>query len=177
MTILSKNQGYTIIELLIALNIAMIIISLSATLYYVYTTYTTGLVRITENQQYALRSLEYIHSVLDKSERFTVRYENEILTFVPDGEMEIIISSESILRDDIAVITGVEEISIITASRNGVTYNTELPVNGLSDYRQYDVKSEDVSLITISITIGGKKYTMSYHPRDIANRRFRNITG
>jgi type II secretory pathway pseudopilin PulG len=177
MLIINRNHGYTIVELLIALNISMILITISATLFYVYTTYTQRFLDVIENQQYTLQSLEHINLLLDKSERFKIMYDDEKLTILSDTKGKIVITESSIVRNEVIMVTGYEEISISVGQRDDRMHSTFFPKSYSSDQRRYEIESENVSFITISISIGGKKYSINHHPRNIANRRFKNIRG
>jgi hypothetical protein len=175
---MNKNErGYTIVELLVALNIAMIVISVSAALYYGYNTYRGRIYNIIEKQQYTMRSLEYIHSVLDKSEKYTIRYVDQVFTIIPADCGEIIIDGNSINRNDVVMINELSEVSVIIADRNNQRYHLDLDVSGKLDSRQIEINSVNILSITISIKEGSKKYIVNHHPRNIANRRFKNITG
>jgi type II secretory pathway pseudopilin PulG len=169
------NNGYTIVELIVVMNITMTVIALGLMLYSAYTTYTRNVLFTIEKQQRMVRSLEYIHSVVDKSERFSIRNNGLGIEIASEGK-HIAIIHNAITINGIAWIDDIAVHSADVADRDGTIFNIGDAYGDMPGMQKHEFASPDIKYLRMELSVGGKPYKYEYRPRQVSDRMFRNIT-
>lgn len=176
-----KNDGFTLVEVLVALNIAFIGLAIIVGAYLVISKTVSVSIKNSEKNNNAMELLYNIKNTLDKSEKFDVSFSADSIKIKCFNGKSIKLWKTGLMMDTIFYISDLKEVKVrITTIDSNIFQLPEdqsklpnLEYNSEDGY--FLLASASISGISIDIQPDTKKYSFTYKMPDISVMRFHNI--
>ncbi len=177
MKILKENNGFTIIETLVAINLMFITITFIFS-FFVFAQNFTGTLSRNYTDKYIIQSLfSKIDLTLRKSDQFTVSFNNKFIHIVTNDVDSIIISKESINLSNYISVPVHENITVRldmfsndqVMFENGVITDMQTSLGGNV------LNSIKIRSIDIKLDINGRRYQYEVITPAFSVKRFKNL--
>ena len=174
MNLLKRNNGFTLIEIIVAINIAFIAITLIITIYIILNKVYISSAKKIEEKYFLTFSLNNLNELLRKEKYFTILIKKDTMKIdVTTKEVAVFTTKEVIIKDFVQIIDLTEySINIILFDK------TELVVNNknipLVNTQQL-ISSTEIEKINIVLIKNCISYRSFFRTPLVSYKRFTNI--
>lgn len=179
MKLLRQNNGFTLIETLVAINLSFIAIGFIFSFYLFAQRFTETLSRNFTDKYLIQNFFNKTIGMLKGADYFEIINNNGAISIVTDGLDSILISANSMSLKNILNITELEKpvITLKLFSDKELILQPEITQNNLSRINgsDYPLQSSKIKCIRFEITKKDKMYSYEYFTPAYAINRFINI--
>lgn len=175
---LSDNKGFTLVEILVAINLAFITITLILSFYLFSSRFFFSTVKKMEESSHVNSFMINFERLLEKSESYEFLVQNDSAYFIFDDSRRIVFSSGgiSLYRDRIIAppdkyflsITG-DSLSSVSSDNGKISYE-----GSIGDGSGIRLISGKIRNIRLRITTLRGAYELNYSPAEISSEKFIN---
>jgi hypothetical protein len=172
------DSGFTLIEVLVGINITLITITIIVSFYLFssksITSFSSGTVARNELSTCLQKTLELVES----AEYFEIRYNNNSCNIIASASDSIKINSRSLSVKDVYRIEDISDIDLKVLFNDGHEIVFRIVENlSPANTREAEnvISSGDLARIVISFVKNKNKYSIHCTLPGIADRRFKNI--
>jgi hypothetical protein len=172
------RNGFTLMELLVGINISFIVITLMVSVYLFLFKFMLSTSRNVEAKINITSGMERLVSELYKSESFELRLDGDSVSVVTDNNRQIIFEPDSISLNDICLITGVENYEINVLLVNGDSkyiVDGKLAGERIFGEEMIAVPSHDIRRLNLAVKYKDHVYRAEYFTPGISTKMFTNI--
>ncbi|MGD8782587.1 MAG: hypothetical protein PVH88_26970 [Ignavibacteria bacterium] len=172
----NREEGYTLVEILVGINLSFILISLLISTYLFASKLTSSSIKQIENKMLINTFLSMLYSGLQKSETYILQEKDNSFILIINRTDTTYFSNNGVFNNGLINIGKVasNELSLFNEEEeivisNGVLYSD--PVNGSI----FNFTSSDIKRIRLTIELAGKKYVMFYENPKYLKNNFKNV--
>jgi hypothetical protein len=172
------RNGFTLMELLVGINISFIVITLMVSVYLFLFKFMLSTSRNVEAKINITSGMERLVSELYKCESFELRFDDEFISVVTENNRQIIFKPDSIILNEICLITGIDDYEMNVRMVNG---DSKYIVDGkIADRRVFAndmnaLLSHDIRRLNLEVSYKDHVYRAEYFTPQISTNRFTNI--
>ena len=115
----SFNHGFTIVEVLIGINLGFIIITLMISFFLFFNKFYTGFIRKIEAKQNLFNTVYQINEFFTKQETYTVRIDKSGCKIIYNDGRSVTLKKNGIWVNNIPAITNLERTALIITLKTG----------------------------------------------------------
>jgi len=175
----NKNNGFTLIEIIVGINIGFLLLTVIVTFFLFSTKFVATTTKKMDERQNINGFLSRLETTLRKADHFYLeRLDTNVVCIVNDSDT-IVLNNNSFSLMNIYEIKDFKEYSSIIEMQpeNQSSISDEIVKKSLSDLDQNaTVYSGDIKSISIEFSKSNYPYSFCYINPNISINRFRNIT-
>lgn len=179
MITISKNNGFTLIEIIVGINIGFLLLTVIVTFFLFSTKFVATTTKKMDERQNINNFLSRLETTLRKADHFYLqRLDTTAVCIVNDADT-ILFNNNIFSLMNIYKIKGFKEYNSVIEMQpeNQSSMSEEIVKKSLSDLRQNGiVYSGDIKSISIEFSKNNHPYSFCYINPNISINRFRNIT-
>lgn len=179
MRLLRQNNGFTLIETLVAINLSFIAIGFIFSFYLFAQRFTETLSRNFTDKYLIQNFFNKTVSIIKNANYYEITEVNNAIIIITEGTDSIFISATSMSLKNILIIDDLEKAAITVQlfSDKELILQPEITQNNLSQINgsDYPLQSSKIKCIGIEIIKKDKKYSYEYFTPSYAINRFNNI--
>jgi Tfp pilus assembly protein PilW len=167
---LKQDDGFTLIEILVSINVAFILITLIVSVYLFTTNFIGSTIRKVEKDDEAYNYLNYLDVKLRKNGIFSLTREKDAIYFSFNNRDTLFVYAKK-ERDFVFNELQKIKVRINTTTGEAIEYSseTERLLNGVISTNSSDIKN-----ITMLFTFKNRDYRFFYSPMPTSTIRFKN---
>ncbi len=172
------RNGFTLMELLVGINISFIVITMLVSVYIFLFKFMLSTSRNVEAKINITSGMETLVSELYKCESFELRLDDELISVVTKNNRLIAFDADSISLNDICIITGIENYEMNVLLKNGESkYITDgkLVSHKIFGEEMTALPSHDIKRLNLAVKYKDHIYRAEYFTPEISTNRFTNI--
>ncbi|HLN34654.1 MAG TPA: hypothetical protein VK250_05160 [Nitrososphaeraceae archaeon] len=172
---ISESKGFTIIELLVTINIAFLVIFFIITFYIFISKYSLGIMNNLELKSKSFLFLSKSNSILKKCDYFLIYAYNDSLIINTSDNHNIFFSIDNCKIDGIEMDFNLDQAQFKFFKDNEEILGYNLDARIKNENQEITLNSKELNEISIMSIMNGRIYQISYYKDDVSSKRFKNI--
>lgn len=174
---IKKGDGFTLVELLIGMNLAFIAITIIVSLYLFVANYSISLSKKMYEKEIIMGTLDRLEEMLKKCDHYEIIGREELsIHIVIDSEDSVLINSKSFIISNSIKLEDIQGYSLRLMLDSGEILIAD-SIKGTSKLQKYGpISSSSINTIKLDIFRNEAKYSMSFIKPKTSINYFKDIT-
>lgn len=172
------EEGFTLIEILVNINISFILISLLISVYLFTSRLTTTSIKEIENKTETIMFVSTLYTCLEKANAYSIIINDNSSILIIDENNIIAFSENKISNSELADLENFDSYELTLTKNDGskISIVNGVPDTGISLSKDIELNCNELRNIGLMIEHKGKKYTMQFCIPPFLKNNFKNIT-
>lgn len=174
-----SNSGFTMIEILVGINLSFIAITVMVSLFLFTTKYIATSLKHYDDELLLTTQLFYISTKLNRAESFIFTTNGAFPLLSTSNGLKLQFKENTIWLSDLDSLSGIDNYIFTIKQKNGdekVIVKGELNSPNIFSYQETSVESPTVRSLNFDLIIDSQQYIINYYPKFNSIKHFQNLS-